>query len=110
MAPDFERLARTPWPIACWTSSGIRLLSSALACSCSRCADLVREKIPANSAQAFEEFTVPLCRGHHRELHRCGDEAEWWKKAGIDPTVCARTLWLASHPYPVAAMVEGASA
>ncbi len=57
-----------------------------------------------------DEFTVPLCRGHHRELHRCGDEAEWWKKAGIDPTVCARTLWLASHPYPVAAMVEGASA
>ena len=43
-----------------------------------------------------DEFTVPLCRGHHRELHRCGDEAAWWKKVGIDPTVCARTLWLAS--------------
>ena len=25
-----------------------------------------------------DEFTVPLCRGHHRELHRCGDEAAWW--------------------------------
>jgi hypothetical protein len=25
MAPDFERLARTPWPIACWASSGITL-------------------------------------------------------------------------------------
>ena len=36
MAPDFERLARTPWPIACCASSGTRLLSSALACSCSR--------------------------------------------------------------------------
>jgi hypothetical protein len=23
-----------------------------------------------------DEFTVPLCRGHHRELHRHGDEAE----------------------------------
>ena len=45
-----------------------------------------------------DEFTVPLCRGHHRELHRCGDEAAWWKKVGIDPTVCARTLWLASTP------------
>jgi hypothetical protein len=22
-----------------------------------------------------DEFTVPLCRGHHREAHRCGDEA-----------------------------------
>jgi hypothetical protein len=27
-----------------------------------------------------DEFTVPLCRGHHREVHRCGDEAAWWKK------------------------------
>jgi hypothetical protein len=27
-----------------------------------------------------DEFTVPLCRGHHREVHRCGDEAGWWKK------------------------------
>ena len=36
MAPDFERLARTPWPMASLASSGIRLLSSALACSCSR--------------------------------------------------------------------------
>ena len=34
-----------------------------------------------------DEFTVPLCRGHHREVHRCGDEAAWWKNAGIDPTV-----------------------
>ena len=33
-----------------------------------------------------DEFTVPLCRGHHREVHRCGDEAAWWRKAGIDPT------------------------
>ena len=44
MAPDFERLARTPWPMACLASSGTRLLSSALACSCSRCADRVRDK------------------------------------------------------------------
>ena len=49
-----------------------------------------------------DEFTVPLCRGHHRELHRGGDEAAWWKKAGIDPTVPARALWLESHPLPTA--------
>jgi hypothetical protein len=48
-----------------------------------------------------DEFTVPLCRGHHRELHRCGDEAEWWKKVGIDPTVGARALWLETHPLPI---------
>jgi hypothetical protein len=47
-----------------------------------------------------DEFTVPLCRGHHREIHRCGDEATWWEKAGIDPTVPARALWLKTHPLP----------
>ena len=31
-----------------------------------------------------DEFTVPLCRGHHREVHRSGDEAAWWIKAGIE--------------------------
>jgi len=49
-----------------------------------------------------DEFTVPLCRGHHRELHRCGDEANWWRKAGIDPMVAARTLWLETYPQPAA--------
>ena len=45
-----------------------------------------------------DEFTVPLCRGHHRELHRHGDEAGWWSRSGIDPTVSARELWLETHP------------
>jgi hypothetical protein len=45
-----------------------------------------------------DEFTIPLCRGHHREAHRCGDEAAWWKKTGIDPTAAARSLWLKTHP------------
>jgi hypothetical protein len=48
-----------------------------------------------------DEFTVPLCRWHHRELHRHGDEAGWWGKAGIDPTSTARTLWLETHPLAV---------
>jgi hypothetical protein len=47
-----------------------------------------------------DEFTVPLCRGHHREAHRCGDEAAWWQNAGLNPTVAARTLWLDTHPTP----------
>jgi hypothetical protein len=55
---------------------------------------------PALGRKVSDEFTVPLCRGHHREVHRCGDEAAWWKKAGIDPTVNARALWLKTHPLP----------
>jgi hypothetical protein len=47
-----------------------------------------------------DEFTVPLCRGHHREIHHCGDEAAWWKHTKIDPTSAARALWLETHPLP----------
>jgi ERF superfamily len=54
-----------------------------------------------------DEFAVPLCRGHHREVHRCGDEAAWWKKTDIDPTVAARALWLQTHPLPTASDKTG---
>jgi hypothetical protein len=50
--------------------------------------------------RASDEFTVPLCRGHHRELHRHGDESGWWEKFGLDPTEAARALWLTTHPQP----------
>jgi hypothetical protein len=57
---------------------------------------------PALGRKVSDEFTIPLCRGHHREVHRCGDEAEWWEKTGIDPTAAARVLWLKTHPLPSA--------
>ena len=40
-----------------------------------------------------DEFTVPVCRVHHRELHRQGDEAAWWGKLSIDPVPVALKLW-----------------
>jgi len=40
-----------------------------------------------------DEFTVPVCRVHHRELHRQGDEATWWGKVHIDPLPVALRLW-----------------
>jgi hypothetical protein len=45
-----------------------------------------------------DEWIVALCRGHHREVHSHGDKSDWWQKAGIDPNVAARSLWLQSHP------------
>jgi hypothetical protein len=55
---------------------------------------------PALGRKVSDEFTVPLCRGHHREVHHCRDEAVWWQRASIDPSASARTLWLKTHPLP----------
>jgi hypothetical protein len=57
-----------------------------------------------------DEFTVPLCRGHHRELHRHGDEAKWWRNAAIDPLAAARALWVETHPRSSASPQKGGSA
>jgi hypothetical protein len=54
----------------------------------------------ALGCKVSDEFTVPLCRGHHREVHHCGDEAAWWHRSGIDPIISARALWLRTHPLP----------
>ena len=43
--------------------------------------------------KASDEFTVPLCRMHHREVHRVGNEQAWWQAVGIDPLSIAQTLW-----------------
>jgi ERF superfamily len=45
-----------------------------------------------------DEFTVPLCRIHHRQIHHVGDEAAWWNKFGIDPHFVASALWARTRP------------
>jgi hypothetical protein len=44
------------------------------------------------------EFAAPLCRGHHRERRRAGDERRWWRERNIDPEPIALDLWRRSHP------------
>jgi hypothetical protein len=44
-----------------------------------------------------DEFAVPLCRGHHRAVHRSRDERAWWRQSGIDPIKVARRLWKETH-------------
>jgi ERF superfamily len=40
-----------------------------------------------------DEFTVPLCRKHHQELHRHGNEANWWANMQVSPLSIAAELW-----------------
>jgi hypothetical protein len=62
-----------------------------------------------------DEFTVPLCRLHHRELHRYGDEASWWAGVNIDPSPIALELWQRSNltasqaPWGMGAEAAGAA-
>ena len=51
----------------------------------------------ALARKASDEFTVPLCRIHHRLVHRVGNEAAWWQDAGIDPIKVAQSLWKQSR-------------
>jgi DNA recombination protein Rad52 len=44
-----------------------------------------------------DEFTVPLCRTHHRQVHQSGNEAAWWQDIGIDALAIAGVLWQESH-------------
>jgi hypothetical protein len=45
-----------------------------------------------------DEFTVPLCRGHHRELHQAGNELAWWNNLKINALEIAMRLWEQTHP------------
>jgi Putative HNHc nuclease len=47
----------------------------------------------ALARKSSDEFAVPLCRAHHRAVHRVGDEKAWWQQAGVDPIKVARKLW-----------------
>jgi hypothetical protein len=49
-----------------------------------------------------DEFTVPLCREHHRDLHQHGNEANWWTKQGVEPLGIASTLWSKTHAVEIA--------
>jgi hypothetical protein len=51
----------------------------------------------ALSRKVRDEYTVPICRLHHRELHRYGDEASWWAGVGVDPLPIALELWRRSR-------------
>jgi hypothetical protein len=40
-----------------------------------------------------DEFTVPLCREHHRQLHHAGNEIAWWHNLNIKPLPITKELW-----------------
>jgi hypothetical protein len=47
----------------------------------------------ALAKKVSDEFTVPLCRIHHRQLHHGGNEVNWWIDMDVDPLPIAKELW-----------------
>jgi len=55
-----------------------------------------------------DEFTVPLCRDHHLDLHRYGNEIAWWANLQIAPTELAKDLWQSTLLDPELSLVRKA--
>jgi hypothetical protein len=55
----------------------------------------------ALNRKVSDAYTVPVCRAHHRELHRYGDEASWWAGVHIDPLPIALELWRRSRSVEI---------
>jgi ERF superfamily protein len=51
----------------------------------------------AMGRKVSDEFTVPLCRTHHREVHRHSKEEAWWQELKLDPLAVAEQLWCQSR-------------
>jgi hypothetical protein len=47
--------------------------------------------------KSSDEFTVPLCRTHHRENHHSGREENWWHLKRLRPLEIAAGLWAQSR-------------
>jgi hypothetical protein len=61
----------------------------------------------AMGRKVSDRFTVPVCRLHHRELHRRGNERVWWQNQGIDPLPAAASLWARTHAVAAEAEIVG---
>jgi hypothetical protein len=40
-----------------------------------------------------DQYTVPLCMSCHEELHKFGNEIEWWTLKNIKPLDIALEIW-----------------
>ena len=100
--PDFEHYAVTPRPRRLRDKLHREFVAAQPCVVCGRQpsdAHHLRFTQPrALGRKVSDEFTVPLCRMHHREIHRSVKEQHWWSRVGIDPVPIADKLWAQTHP------------
>jgi hypothetical protein len=57
---------------------------------------------------AWPKLTVPLCRGHHRQLHQAGNEVAWWDGLDINALEIANGLWKENRMKAIPAGAQAA--
>lgn len=85
-------------PVRIRSTEHLDFVRSKPCCACpkagpSEAHHLTHAQPKAKALKAGDQFTVPLCTKHHRELHARGDEAAWWLARGINPIEIAAFLW-----------------
>lgn len=55
----------------------------------------------AMGRKVSDEWVVPLCAIHHRQLHDAGDEKKWWGRQGLEPVSVAEAIWRARNSSPI---------
>ena len=113
-AVDFESLAINPKPRRLRDKHHRQFVASQPCLICGRQpsdAHHLRFAQPKTlGRKVSDEFTVPLCRTHHREVHRTSKEPAWWTQLAIEPMAIAYKLWTRSHPLPTLASPGSANA
>ena len=113
-AVDFESLAINPKPRRLRDKHHRQFVASQPCLICGRQpsdAHHLRFAQPKTlGRKVSDEFTVPLCRTHHREVHRNAKEPAWWAQLAIEPMAIAYKLWTRSHPLPTLASPGSANA
>jgi len=85
-------------PILCpiWTRSN-SLMAIADDNFATRIISDLRNHAP-RASKSGDEFTVPLCRGHHRALHQSSNEESWWGDRKINALETAKNFCDQIHP------------
>ena len=99
--PDFREVTTISKPVRERDRDHLRFVAAQPCLVCGRTpADAHHLRFAEQRAigrKVSDRFTIPICRMHHRELHRRGNERAWWQSQGIDPLVVAADLWGQTH-------------
>ncbi len=96
-SPDAPPSGLCKGPLRARDPSHLKFIASQACLICGRTPSqahhLKHAQLRALGRKSGDQWAVPLCAIHHRELHDHGNEAVWWPSNNIDPLKVAEKLW-----------------